>query len=658
MATQTVVIGCDGEVWPTPQPVKQGRFKENEAFLGPVRVCPLRGWRSLARRSRRTSRCGQYHRPSLRGCTTTEVYSNATERTKPLLLCLLCLSNGHGEDLVATQVLRALYRNAPVPLWTDALPLVGAGEAYKRLAQDQSIHYLEEPLNAYESASSGSTELLTRSSLRLLEPRVTLPSGGFIYARPLTFLKDIAAGLFALVYLQWRRCRYWLSEKMKYVKRVGASKRCFFVLAVGDVWPLFLSVLTGVRLGAFIGTAKSDLYLQTPSGEWLFMQPYPHRWTSDRWVYGLTPTELEAFRLEADETSKLPAWIIWCWRFWRLLVVDLRYALFLYRYRRVWRAPFLWRLARLGEAIGAGASVYLPWERWLLRRSGTLGIYVRDTLTAERLNRLGIRGVAPLALNPMMDDIVVQHGLNLQAPDDVGSFYVTMLPGSRALEAYQNWRRMLRELQGALSESNGIAFRIEVPVASTLAISVLKDIARDQGWRDIDAVDAATFPGADSVPALYEDMIYRHGTSHCLRLWSPPRSNTEARVPHPFAACLHRAAVVFACAGTATEQAVGVGKPVITSPGAGPQFNRSFWEAQSRLLGPNIILADPSREHPDAVSQALVHLCQALQDTQHRQALVLSWRQQAEAVMGHAGAADYIARSVFERLERSIPFQR
>ena len=41
----------------------------------------------------------------------------------------------------------------------------------------------------------------------------------------------------------------------------------------------------------------------------------------------------------------------------------------------------------------------------------------------------------------------------------------------------------------------------------------------------------------------------------------------------------------LACAGTATEQLVGLGIPALSLPGAGPQFKAGFARRQSRLLG-------------------------------------------------------------------------
>jgi uncharacterized protein (TIGR03492 family) len=47
-------------------------------------------------------------------------------------------------------------------------------------------------------------------------------------------------------------------------------------------------------------------------------------------------------------------------------------------------------------------------------------------------------------------------------------------------------------------------------------------------------------------------------------------------------------------AGTATEQAVLLGKLVVQIEGKGPQFTATFAEAQRRLLGTNIFCANGS----------------------------------------------------------------
>jgi uncharacterized protein (TIGR03492 family) len=54
---------------------------------------------------------------------------------------------------------------------------------------------------------------------------------------------------------------------------------------------------------------------------------------------------------------------------------------------------------------------------------------------------------------------------------------------------------------------------------------------------------------------------------------------------------LHSSDLLLAMAGTAAEQAVGLGKPVLQLAGAGPQFTEGFAEAQRRLLGPAVSCA-------------------------------------------------------------------
>jgi uncharacterized protein (TIGR03492 family) len=58
------------------------------------------------------------------------------------------------------------------------------------------------------------------------------------------------------------------------------------------------------------------------------------------------------------------------------------------------------------------------------------------------------------------------------------------------------------------------------------------------------------------------------------------------RVPvlrNAFAALLHASGVALGTAGTANEQAVGLGKPTVAFPTNGPQFTGSFARAQKRL---------------------------------------------------------------------------
>jgi uncharacterized protein (TIGR03492 family) len=63
-------------------------------------------------------------------------------------------------------------------------------------------------------------------------------------------------------------------------------------------------------------------------------------------------------------------------------------------------------LATVGWAeswLGQRSSRYFPWERWLMGHPRCQGVVVRDRLTADRLQDLGIERV--YTGNPMMDDL-------------------------------------------------------------------------------------------------------------------------------------------------------------------------------------------------------------------------------------------------------------
>ena len=54
--------------------------------------------------------------------------------------------------------------------------------------------------------------------------------------------------------------------------------------------------------------------------------------------------------------------------------------------------------------------------------------------------------------------------------------------------------------------------------------------------------------------------------------------------------CVHSVHAAVVMAGTATEQLVGLGLPVCTVPGDGPQFTPHFARLQKRLLGDSVVL--------------------------------------------------------------------
>ena len=72
-----------------------------------------------------------------------------------------------------------------------------------------------------------------------------------------------------------------------------------------------------------------------------------------------------------------------------------------------------------------------------------------------------------------------------------------------------------------------------------------------------------------------------------------------------FEATLSESNFVISMAGTASEQAIGLAKPVIQIEGNGPQFTKSFAEAQRRLLGRYVFCSTNYINKKDQINQTI-----------------------------------------------------
>ena len=207
-------------------------------------------------------------------------------------------------------------------------------------------------------------------------------------------------------------------------------------------------------------------------------------------------------------------------------------------------------------------SVYLPWERWLMGRPRCRAVFPRDTLTAKTLQQWAIPAMD--LGNPMMDGLPAASLAISNAPQPQT---ILLLPGSRSPEAERNWQVVLAAVEALLAVWDNV--RLLAAIAPHLDQTAFAQPLIAQGWQ------------ADATQ-------YRRGQA-TLQL--------DSRF-YEFAAAADAA---IAMAGTATEQVVGLGKPVLTLAGDGPQFTPAFAEAQTRLLGPSVELVSS----PAAVGEAL-----------------------------------------------------
>ncbi|MGB3296270.1 MAG: lipid-A-disaccharide synthase-related protein [Phormidesmis sp.] len=135
---------------------------------------------------------------------------------------LLCISNGHGEDVIARRILTGLRASTP-DLRVFALPITGAGSAYQA------------------------------ADIPLIGPTQVLPSGGFLNRDPKQLAHDLQKGLLALTRSQLRAIKAW-------------AKTGDAILAVGDIVPLLFAYLSRLPY-TFVGTAKSEYWLRDEQGK-------------------------------------------------------------------------------------------------------------------------------------------------------------------------------------------------------------------------------------------------------------------------------------------------------------------------------------------------------------------------------------------------------
>lgn len=408
---------------------------------------------------------------------------------------LLCLSNGHGEDVIAVRIAEEL-RQQDSQVEVKALPIVGEGSAYDR------------------------------SRIPIIAPVKKMPSGGFIYMNPWQLWRDVRDGLISLTLGQLKAVRRW-------------GKEGGMILAVGDIIPLLLAWLSGSEY-AFVGTAKSEYYLQDEAG-WL------------------------------PKTS-----------FWE---------------RRT-------------------GSVYLPWERCLMKHKRCRGVFPRDGLTTKVLQQFKIP--AYNLGNPMMDGLIPEVPI-VEELETQRSLRVLLLPGSRFPEAEHNWELLLDAVDSIIFRETKRRLCFFGAIASHLDLNPFREQLHGRGWSE--STTSLSTPVQDE-----EGLEFQQGVTRLLL------------TQNAYHSCLLAADLALAMAGTATEQFVGLGKPVITFPGKGPQYTPAFAEAQTRLLGASVILV----KKPSQASDVLHEL---FSDPDRLQLIA----DNGKSRMGQAGAANRIAKHLLTR---------
>jgi len=309
----------------------------------------------------------------------------------------------------------------------------------------------------------------------------------------------------------------------------------------------------------------------------------------------------------------------------------------LYLLRRSWR---LWREARQADGLVVVGDVIPVLLAWLtgkpvvtylvaysshyegrLRLPWPCGpclasrrfraVFSRDALTASDLSQQLGRMVQFLG-NPFMEGISAAT----TSPEQRS---VLLLPGSRLPEAQLNLERMLALLEQLPASQQQTSF--EAALVRDLGSAALEALARQRGWQ----------LNADA--SRSDQLVLQRQGLQLRCCWGQ------------FQTLLPQAKVVISMAGTASEQAAGLGIPVLQVAGHGPQFTAGFAEARRRLMGPAIHCAPGAVDDP-ATLQASAHLLKqllALPSTELKR-----YRTEGLQRLGTSGGTSRMARAILD----------
>ena len=257
---------------------------------------------------------------------------------------------------------------------------------------------------------------------------------------------------------------------------------------------------------------------------------------------------------------------------------------------------------------------------YLLLSEQCLAIFTRDGLTAADLKQQGFEK-AIFVGNPVMDNLsATGKDLELKA----GVRTIALLPGSRLPEAKENLILLLK-LVKQIATNSTLPVQFRAALVPSLMLE-LDDIAAQAGWLHREG------------KLIYQE-IQQQGSEKAATVEVICYSDA-------FADILQQSNLVIGMTGSAIEQAVGLGKPVITIPGNGPSFTYRFAEAQNRLLGDSVQVIGTEIANSEIIKEAALAVDRTLQDKDYLETCVKNGLER----MGQAGASHKIANYVTKYL--------
>ena len=251
----------------------------------------------------------------------------------------------------------------------------------------------------------------------------------------------------------------------------------------------------------------------------------------------------------------------------------------------------------------------LPWpSNFFLLSQKAKKIYARDSLTADDLT-LQLKKKVFFLGNPFMDKFFFINKKFKQS-----GFSIGLLPGSRFPETLDNFVLILEVLE-ALSDLRYFQkIQFNFAIVNALSSSKIKEIFHKRGWLNLEKIKDKYL------------LKFKYKYLEVNIYWNN------------FDKILMKSRCCISMAGTAAEQAIGLGKPVIQIEGKGPQFTKSFAEAQRRLLGKYVCCASNFKDKNDQINQTIKLILKVIYLIKLDKKFIISCNENAKKRLGETKA--------------------
>ena len=247
----------------------------------------------------------------------------------------------------------------------------------------------------------------------------------------------------------------------------------------------------------------------------------------------------------------------------------------------------------------------LPWpSKFFLLSQKAKKIYTRDSLTANDLSFQLKKKVSFLG-NPFMDEFFSRNKELKKSEFSIGLF-----PGSRYPEILDNFVSILEVLEALSDLKYFQKIEFNFAVVNALSSSKIEEIFQNRRWLCIEKIKKKHF-----FKFQYKSLEVNINKNN-------------------FDKILLKSRCCISMAGTAAEQAIGLGKPVIQIEGKGPQFTKSFAEAQRRLLGKYVFCASNYKDKNDQINQTIKLIIKVIYLIQLNKKFMISCNENAKKRLG------------------------